>query len=320
MTLHITCISTRYTLQVSDRLVSGGMHDPLANKNLIYSARDAIVTIGYTGLAYGLSPSNRDMPTDEWIAEQLWGQSIPRGHDGARPVTIATARIGRWLDIGQSVELLRSRLDNSVSRLKHSWSKLPFEVIIAGWQETRRHGVQPVLVQIIKREGNAPCAIERPARYWHLGHKVGLVAMPDGYLPKNELADLGEMLRRSGPDESESRLARCIRHVASRHTCTVGPHSMSILLPPPGIAPIRVRFIPAVPHFATFYSEKQNRQWELPVAFSPWVVGQNGFLAPSINVGESRVQLGSREIVIEAPAPDHGTRGYLGALDRPKGP
>ena len=48
---------------VSDRLVSGGVHDPLANKNLIYQARDAIVVVGYAGAAYELNSSNKNIPT-----------------------------------------------------------------------------------------------------------------------------------------------------------------------------------------------------------------------------------------------------------------
>lgn len=50
MTLHLTQVSYLYTLQVGDRLISGGINDPLANKNIIYWARDAIVTLGYSGL------------------------------------------------------------------------------------------------------------------------------------------------------------------------------------------------------------------------------------------------------------------------------
>jgi hypothetical protein len=55
--------------------VSGGVEDPLANKNLIYVGRDGIFAISYTGLAYGLS-ANRNTPTDEWLAEILCGHNL----------------------------------------------------------------------------------------------------------------------------------------------------------------------------------------------------------------------------------------------------
>src|SRR5437660_7557363 len=58
MTLHLIRASRSYVAHASDRLVSGGVNDPLANKQIIYLARDALVSIGYAGIAYGLSSSS----------------------------------------------------------------------------------------------------------------------------------------------------------------------------------------------------------------------------------------------------------------------
>lgn len=313
MTLHLTRISRQYTLQVSDRLVSGGVQDPLANKNLIYWARDSIVCIGYTGLAYGLSSSDRNIPTDEWIAETLWGKPIPRGPDGVRPVAFAIERICRWLDIGQSINLLRDEIQNSVGRLDESHKKHPFELIVAGWQETRRRGLQPVIVQIIKPKGNAPFVIERPQRNWYLGGKIALIITPEGYVSGGERTNLREKLPTASHDESEKLFVEGIVRVASRKP-SVGPHCMSVLLPPLGAAPIRVRFIPNIPHTAIFTSQNQNIKREVPVAFSPWIIGKNMFCAPSVHVGHSSVEMGPFEIIVEAP--ENGGLWYMGALDR----
>lgn len=72
MTLILTHLSAGYpyALQVTDRLVTkgGSPFDPLANKNIVYVARNAIVSIAYTGLAY-----IDGIPTDVWIAERLVG-------------------------------------------------------------------------------------------------------------------------------------------------------------------------------------------------------------------------------------------------------
>ncbi len=317
MTLHLTRISRRYALQVSDRLVSGGVQDPLANKNLIYWARGAVVSIGYTGLAYELSSSDRNMPTDEWIAETLWGRPIPRGWDGIRPVTFANDTIAKWLDIGQSIELLRSELQNSMDRLPFSRKKFPFELAVAGWQETRRLGLHPVIVQIVKPQGETSFVIERPQRNWHLGGRIALLATPEGYVSDIELSSLRKNLPPAPPDKSEKLLVKSIRRVASRNPRSVGPHCMSVLLPPLGVAPIRVRFIPNVPHTAVFTNQRQNIKREIPVAFSPWIIGPNMFCAPSVQVGHSHVQMGPFEIVIEAPAPEKGILGYMGSLHRP---
>jgi hypothetical protein len=63
-----------YFVQVSDRLVTGGSRsDPCANKTVVYRARDALVSIGYSGIAYV-----DQTPTDDWIVEHLWGNSLPR--------------------------------------------------------------------------------------------------------------------------------------------------------------------------------------------------------------------------------------------------
>src|SRR5262245_32888941 len=128
MTLHLTQISNRYTLQVSDRLVSGGVQDPLANKNLIYWARDALVTIAYSGLAYELSRSDHNTPTDEWIAEILRGGPIPRGPDGVRPASFGSDKISGWLDVGQSILLLRDQLQQSLDNLPFNRRNNAFEL------------------------------------------------------------------------------------------------------------------------------------------------------------------------------------------------
>ena len=117
MTLHLISASDRYVAHVSDRLVSGSMNDPLANKQIIYCARDALVSIGYTGMAYGLSPASPNMPTDEWLAEILWGRPIPRGQDGTRPVTMIFGQISNRLDLGRSIQILRDELQAAISRL-----------------------------------------------------------------------------------------------------------------------------------------------------------------------------------------------------------
>ena len=70
MTLNLTLLTTTYVMQVSDRrltdLLSGGEFDAVANKNVVYLARDGIFTICYSGPAY-----LEGVPTDTWIACKL---------------------------------------------------------------------------------------------------------------------------------------------------------------------------------------------------------------------------------------------------------
>jgi hypothetical protein len=304
---------------VSDRLVSGGVKDPIANKNIIYFARGAIVTIGYTGLAYEISTSDRNIPTDEWIAGKLYGNPIPRGPDGIRPVGISPGGAGKWLDIGQSVQLLREELEKNLTRLPLSRRKLPFEIIIAGWQIDRRLRLQPIIISITKEEGaNIPVVIKRPQRYWYFPNKIALDNTPEGYLVKNKAIQVLDKLYRAKIDESEDFLVNTVREVSSNNPTSVGANCISILLPPPTLFPIRIRFLPAIPHIATF--TRNNLKSYIPVAFTPWIISPWLVCSPSVMVGSSYLQVGPHKIIIEAPTPKKGLLGFMGSLHRPPAP
>jgi hypothetical protein len=321
MTLHLTQISSSWALQVSDRLVSGGVQDPLANKNIIYFARRSVVSIGYTGLAYGLSSNNPDMPTDEWIVEILLGKPIARGWDGVRPAfsnsgdeVMNKKHLG--LDIGQSIELLRSSLQDSFDKLSINHRKHPFEIIISGWQKTRRRGLHPILVQIKKDSGIKPFLIERPERDWFLGRTCLLDATPEGYILDEERQIFNEMQSFTTPDDCEKSLVQAIRSVSSRNLRSVGSHCMSICLPPPGIAPIRVRFIPASPHTITL----NNTVGEVVVAYSPWIVSSHTLYSPSSIVGNINLRVGKAQIVLEGSKSNKGLLYMASSQRRPNGP
>ena len=76
MTLIVTRTSCRYALMVTDRKVTtnGAEYDPDANKNILFGDRNAVVAIGYTGMAY-----IGTVPTDQWIAQALTGLTFPQG-------------------------------------------------------------------------------------------------------------------------------------------------------------------------------------------------------------------------------------------------
>jgi hypothetical protein len=106
---------------VGDRLVSsvkGGKvseHDPRANKQVIVIARDALASIGYTGLAY-----LGDRPTDDVLAEVAAGSSLGQG------------MMAGGVDVGTAYEVaerIRGHLDNLFSK---SPSEYGFEVAITG--------------------------------------------------------------------------------------------------------------------------------------------------------------------------------------------
>lgn len=328
MTLHITQVSARYILQLSDRLISGGIQDPIANKNIIYWSRDAIVTIGYAGVAYGLSRSNPDLPTDEWIVEKLRGIPIPRIEEDGRPWASSGGLIPRWHDIGESLEILRKELQD-VFKKSFSFRRHSFSLTIAGWQGFRcrvkgkgiraiYRRVRPVIADLTKREGQTNVVLDRVGRYWYLPNQWTVIDSPHGYLLSAERSELRRRLRRGIPDESESVMAKTVVAVASRCPAQVGPHCISILLPPPGAAPIRVRFIPDMPHLVVV--TKAGVEKEYPVTFSPWIVGPFSLWAPSVMKGRCSMQMGPFLINIESPSPDADSFYFLRSMQRPPGP
>src|SRR5689334_10815609 len=105
MTLILTRASKDFVLQVTDRLVTQGMSefDSLANKNIVYCARNAIVAIAYTGFAF-----LGDIPTDQWVVEQLIGQPFDRDR---KPPAVVMGLRPQSLDLGRSLTLLKEKLD-----------------------------------------------------------------------------------------------------------------------------------------------------------------------------------------------------------------
>jgi hypothetical protein len=99
-------------VQVSDRLVSisqGGKVrplDPFANKAIIYCASDALVSIGYSGIACIGS-----METDAWLAECLSGEPLPLGPDDESYAMCFGGQSNQW-NIGYASKTLREASKN----------------------------------------------------------------------------------------------------------------------------------------------------------------------------------------------------------------
>lgn len=78
MTLVLTAATPAFVVQAADRLLTKQFatirpHDQVANKTILYRATDAVAVLSYSGLAY-----RGAKPTDEWLAELLWGGAILR--------------------------------------------------------------------------------------------------------------------------------------------------------------------------------------------------------------------------------------------------
>ena len=314
MTLILTLASIHYILQVGDRLVTlhpgGKTFDPMSNKNVVYLAKDAIVSIGYSGPAY-----LDDVPTDQWIAQKLRGEDFA----GDR-WAMHMGRASRWFDIGQSVELLRQQCEGAFARLPDPVS---LELVIAGWQWRRRHA-RPIVWEITNTASD-PRVFEKtaPNRHWYLEkpNRFAIYSTPNN----NPLSDydfqaVGERLKSAySAEQSLSLLVDTIR-LAARKMPIVGPHCMSILLPPPGFRKVLVRYLPATAQEATISTAQ--KEVTVPAAFCPGIVGPQIAVRPSILVGAWQVQLGPFEVTLEAPetGPDTSIKAIFSSQRRPPGP
>lgn len=294
MTLVLSLLTPHYALQVSDRLVtrSGSAFDPLANKSVIYHARDAIVTIGYSGLAY-----LEGVPTDKWIAQKLTGEEF-EGRFALRQGPIL-----RWLDIGQSVELIRRECEALFSRLEPS-THTTQQFLVAGWQWGRRIA-RPITWRIENSHDpyRQSFTAHAPPRYWHYQHplRFRLSWIPrSNPLPKRELVRLMEHLRGTvaSPEASERLLIKAVR-LAARKSSAVGPHCMSILVAPPVSGLARARYVPTTTAKARVVGG--SKKIVAPAAFSPWVVGPRLVAAPSILVAAWHLRSSPFAIDLEAP-------------------
>ncbi|MBS0532712.1 MAG: hypothetical protein JSR72_01525 [Proteobacteria bacterium] len=122
MTLVLSAATPGFVIQAADRLLTKTVRnqtrasDPIANKTIVYRATDALVAISYSGVAYV-----RSQPTDEWLAELLWGAPIARGPDGNGPPAFGfAARPNAWT-IDRAIDALRRAVDGQ----PQSWITVP---------------------------------------------------------------------------------------------------------------------------------------------------------------------------------------------------
>lgn len=320
MTLIFTLNAPDYALQVTDRLVAtGGLmfdpqsrktvtvppvpYDPIANKNALYCARDAMVAIAYTGVAY-----LDGVPTDRWIVEKLTGRS---SLTGATSFVQFSKKPHHWLDLGQALQKLQVDLSALFARLHRNRRDIPFAVLLTGWQWNKCGRVRPVMASVSKDAGERAFRIYCLPRYWHFddterakrqfstrsepipaGKPIRLLAAPSGNISQAELVTLNIDDQR--PNEAEQTLVRATRQIAARNGY-VGPNCISILISPPSIGCVRVRYLAE----SNDTGRIGNRL--TPVGFSPWLVGPCAITAPSALIGRWTTYLGPYAVTLDGP-------------------
>ncbi len=307
MTSILTLVSPAYVVQVSDRRVTlqGGSkeHDPVANKTVVYGARNAIATLGCSGIAYV-----ENIPTDEWIVRALTdiAPDDPVGLGGLR---FGWSRGDCMLD--QAVHRLMKRLDGRLEPRKYG-----LIMTVAGWKTIKGR-----CYRFIDELEWGP-AYEKGQRrhspqswFWKRDLCLGVIGAHASELLVKNL----ENCRQRDPsrldiEQAEHILVQTVREVASRDR-TVGQHVLSVILPNPNFGGGIARFIPASDHWAKLVG--RDREIILTVAHTPWVVSGDVIYAPSVAVGDQMLELrGYQFLVVGAPAPENGILAISSGLDR----
>jgi hypothetical protein len=310
MTLVLTLISRRYVLHVSDRLVTGAVTgqalDPLANKSIVYLARDAVVVAGYAGLA-----SFGGKPTDEWLAERLLGTGLTRQDNRG------AFRFGRLVtyhrDLGQSIMALSAQLEGWPDKMLRGHR---LEVVLAGIRWPRRGQPAPFAWTIVK-EGRA---VETEHLLRRFGRRFQLLSIGHADFDAKIARELVDTIETTLPDPrlTEDAMVSAIRSVAAkRRTRVIGDDCMVILLPRSEPPRIEVRYRPRVEGRARIVGGV--RSIVVPAAASPFLVGPEGVMYPSTVAGPG-VSFGLGAFSVSIDAPDLPPRTILGAVSSQRRP
>ena len=326
MTLILGQLSHAFVLQVTDRLVtdqrSTVLPDFLANKNVIYFARDAVVSIGYTGVAY-----IGDLPTDYWIAGKLSGADITQRFN------FMSRETSQMFDIGQALSFLARELEKS----EVATGDLGFELVMVGWQwkPSRRARAErppvPIVKELTKFQGGEFRQAERPPRHWYWKNGLYLTAHPG--LLFETMDKMMTRLRTEVPRKcagqpiektislAEEILVDAVRSVSSNNK-QVGPNCMSVALFPPHRSPLaRVTFYPQDVHLACV-TGSDFKSPPLSAAYTPWIIGPNIIHQPSVHVGPGSWDIPVGEFTVQLNGPHSPQMGLhaMSSQQRPPRP
>lgn len=250
---------------------------PRFNKHILFLAKDAVVSIGFTGLAH-----IRGVPTDAWIAEVLSGQPGTarasylelRGHGGRFYPP-------GWPDLGRALVRLRDACSVVFSELRRQRRNdelaAGLAISIAGWQwkwhwygETAQlRPLRPIICRIYYSAQPIPgFMLERLPRYWGWERNVWwLESMPP--LPTHIRGRLQAKLNESMLDGTviERLLMDAIREAANDPERGVSQDCVTTSLVPQRDPFVIVRYNPLpVAHAASVMGS------QLPVSYTGWIV------------------------------------------------
>lgn len=296
MTLILSAHMPTFAFQVSDRLASreprsgdAKTWDPTWNKGVILLASDALVAISLSGLAY-----LNGRPTDQWVAETLWGGPIQVGGRG-----LLTIGSGPTRTLRTSLELLASAIDQELRKLPGTVREKALHFVVTGWS-WKGENVRRVSLAVGNLQGGGLVFHRRcRSRPREEARFVRVDADPPSWLSRQATTRIeGSVAKAMTPEAVEDVLISEIRSVARRSGDAIGEDCMSIRIPVP-MRPIRIRFEPLQPPRARL--EMARRKVELGVGYAPCFVTPGAASLAARLGGGLWTNLGEIEVEYEAP-------------------
>lgn len=227
---------------------------PVFNKSVIYRATDAIVTIGFTGMAF-----LEGKPTDEWIASTLAGVEFD-------PVMgVSFGQRFDALNLGQAVRRLETELNAAYSRGNLGEG---LSVFIAG-ARSKRSRWRRVAVSIERAgQDHAFCAHQYSwdtRQQWHNRLFVG----PAGNVPGDESQRYAERLSESKSIADIERVVdEIVTTAAECHPTMVGKDVTAVRLWPRPSPTLEILYL----------HRSATASFE---GFTPWMLGSRSVMAPA---------------------------------------
>jgi hypothetical protein len=279
MTLVIAFSTVNDSFIVSDRMVSlsrrngkfAGEHDSASNKAVVYIADDGVLALGYTGSAYV-----HGIPTDKFIAECLYDEGIP-------PDVFMG---NRSRQLGGTVS---DRLHALRQLCAQDWAGDYVEVLAVGYRDHRRM-LRPFSISFTLGEpyvGGIDFSLQLTPERSHIIRSVGASVSQTEAQAALTQSTLAQNL--GNPDHVPDFLHRVIKN-KSMIDPTVGPDIMSIR--------VRGRERTVESHFISdviYTDPDEDILTDLPVAFTPWLLGWQTFIAPSHVASSEPIALRSGE-------------------------
>jgi len=305
VTLIVSLIGARGVVQACDRRTSWRPRkhlkefDAFANKTVLFLAREAAVSMSYTGLAF-----LDDIPTDQWMAECLRGDPLPRQPGGEDPGMwqMVLGMPANWPSIDSALHRLTVELERAYGRLPADERGEPLHIVVVGvrWASDQ---AKPFNASIQKEATRLTFSLKWDTAAPIRGGRI--IYAPAVHVSSARRKAMYARLHTLTLEETEAAFVELIRQIAEWNQA-VGPHLTTVCIHPPrqGVIDVRFRSAPRIKR------RKAVRGGGTQVAYSPWVISPMTRQAPTEvgGMGTTMVPFGPYQLRIHGPEAALGPR------------